>query len=138
MGPAPASPLPVAQFAVSPVQPRVGQQVSLRSFSYDPDGSIVSQRWDLNGDGQFEDKVSGKTAFTVFAKAAERLVRLQVRDSEGGVQTETQTIVVKPQAGSSLSLINPFPVTRLAGSVYQRGVRIRILDLRTPPRGGWS
>jgi PKD repeat protein len=134
VGPAPASPLPVAQFAVSPVKPRVGQQVSLRSFSYDVDGSIVSQRWDLNGDGQFEDNVSGKTAFTVFAKAGKRLVRLQVRDSEGGVQTKTQTIVVKPQARSSLSLINPFPVTRLAGSVYQRGVRIRILEVQTPPR----
>jgi PKD repeat protein len=134
VGPAPASPLPVAQFAVSPVQPRVGQQVSLRSFSYDVVGSIVSHRWDLDGDGEFEDNINGRTAFTVFAKAGTRIVRLQVRDSEGGVQTETQTIIVKPQAGSSLSLINPFPVTRLAGSVYQRGVRIRILEVRTPPR----
>jgi PKD repeat protein len=134
VGPAPASPLPVAQFAVSPLQPRVGQQVSLRSFSYDPDGSIVSHRWDLDGDGEFEDNINGKTAFTVFAKAGTRIVRLQVRDSDGGVQTETQEIVVKPAAVAAVSLINPFPVTRLAGSVYQSGVRVRILEVRTPPR----
>jgi PKD repeat protein len=132
--PAPASPLPVAQFAVSPVRPRVGQQVSLRSFSYDVDGSIVSHRWDLDGDGEFEDNISGRTAFTVFARAGTRIVRLQVRDSDGGVQTETQEILVKRQAVSNPSLINPFPVTRLAGSVYQRGVRVRILEVRTPPR----
>jgi PKD repeat protein len=134
VGPAPASPLPVAQFAVSPVKPRVGEQVSLRSFSYDVDGSIVSHRWDLDGDGEFEDNISGRTAFTVFAKAGKRIVRLQVRDSDGGVQTETREILVKRQAVSNPSLINPFPVTRLAGSVYQRGVRVRILEVRTPPR----
>ena len=33
-----------------------------------------------------------------------------------------------------MSLINPFPVARLAGSVYPRGVRVRILEVRTPPR----
>jgi PKD repeat protein len=134
IGPAPASPLPVAQFAVSPLRPRVGEQVSLRSFSYDPDGTIVSQRWDLDGDGDFEENFTGKTAFTVFPKAGERIVRLEVRDSSGGVQTETQNITVTPQPARSVSLINPFPVARLAGSVYPRGVRVRILEVRTPPR----
>ena len=134
IGPAPASPLPVAQFAVSPLRPRVGEQVSLRSFSYDPDGSIVSQRWDLDGDGDFEENFTGKTAFTVFPKAGERIVRLEVRDSSGGVQTETQNITVTPQQARSVALINPFPVARLAGSVYPRGVRVRILEVRTPPR----
>ncbi|MDP9143313.1 MAG: PKD domain-containing protein [Actinomycetota bacterium] len=134
IGPAPASPLPVAQFAVSPLRPRVGEQVSLRSFSYDPGGTIVSQRWDLDGDGDFEENFTGKTAFTVFPKAGERIVRLEVRDSDGGVQTETQNITVTPQPARSVSLINPFPVARLAGSVYPRGVRVRILEVRTPPR----
>ena len=124
----------MAQFAVSPLRPRVGEQVSLRSFSYDPDGTIVSQRWDLDGDGDFEENFTGKTAFTVFPKAGERIVRLEVRDSSGGVQTETQNITVTPQPARSVSLINPFPVARLAGSVYPRGVQVRILEVRTPPR----
>jgi hypothetical protein len=70
----------------------------------------------------------------VFGKAGTRIVRLQVRDSDGGVQTETQEVIVKRQAASDPALINPFPVTRLAGSVYPRGVRVRILEVRTPPR----
>jgi PKD repeat protein len=139
VGPAPADPLPVAQFAVSPVEPEVGEQVSLRSFSYDPNGDVASQRWDLDGDGDFDENVHGKTAFTVFSEKGERIVRLEVRDSKGGVQTETQTIVVKPQSDdmftpSGLALMNPFPVVRLAGSVYPRGVRVRTLEAKAPKR----
>jgi PKD repeat protein len=139
VGPAPADPLPVAQFAVSPVEPEVGEQVALRSFSYDPNGDLSSQRWDLDGDGDFDEDVHGKTAFTVFSTAGERIVRLEARDSRGGVQTETQTIVVKPQSddmftSSGLKLMNPFPVVRLAGSVYPRGVRVRTLEAKAPRR----
>lgn len=128
----PANKLPVAQFAVSPLRPQVGEQVSLRSFSYDPDGSIVSQRWDLDGDGDFDENINGPTAFTVFSERGERIVRLQVRDSSGAVQTETQNIDVRRRPASPVALINPFPVARLAGSVYPRGVRVTILEVRTP------
>jgi PKD repeat protein len=139
VAPAPADPLPVAQFAVSPTEPEVGEQVSLRSFSYDPNGEVSSQRWDLDGDGDFDENVHGRTAFTVFSQAGERIVRLEVRDSRGGVQTETETIVVKPQSedvftSSGLKLMNPFPVVRLAGSVYPRGVRVRTLEAKAPRR----
>jgi hypothetical protein len=139
VGPAPADPLPVAQFAVSPAGPEVGEQVALRSFSYDPNGNLSSQRWDLDGDGDFDEGVNGKTAFTVFSTAGERIVRLEARDSRGGVQTETQTIVVKPQSddvftSSGLKLMNPFPVVRLAGSVYPGGVRVRTLEAKVPRR----
>jgi PKD repeat protein len=139
VAPGPADPLPVAQFAVSPAEPEVGEQVSLRSFSYDPNGEVSSQRWDLDGDGDFDENVHGRTAFTVFSQAGERIVRLEVRDSRGGVQTETETIVVKPQSedvftSSGLKLMNPFPVVRLAGSVYPRGVRVRTLEAKAPRR----
>jgi PKD repeat protein len=127
-----ANRLPVAQFAVSPLRPRVGEQVALRSFSYDTDGSIVVQRWDLDGDGDFDENVNGNSAFTTFSEAGERIVRLEVRDSSGGVQTETQNITVRSRPAAPVSLINPFPVARLAGSVYPRGVRVRLLEVRTP------
>ena len=126
--------LPVAQFSISPLRPVVGRQVSLRSFSYDPDGSIVAQRWDLDGDGDFDENINGPTAFTVFPKRGERLVRLQVRDSGGAVQTETLNVNVRPRPASAVALINPFPVARLAGSVYPGGVRVRILEVRTPAK----
>jgi hypothetical protein len=35
---------------------------------------------------------------------------------------------------SGLKLMNPFPVVRLAGSVYPRGVRVRTLEAKAPRR----
>jgi PKD repeat protein len=134
-----ANRLPVAQFSVSDVEPEVGHQVALRSFSYDPDGTITAQRWDLDGDGDFDENATGPTAFTVFSAAGPRIVRLEVRDSSGAVQTETQAITVKPRnvapvTASGLSLLNPFPIVRLAGSVYPRGVKVRLLEAKAPRR----
>jgi hypothetical protein len=134
-----ANRLPVAQFSVSDVEPEVGQQISLRSFSYDPDGTITAQRWDLDGDGDFDENATGPTAFTVFSAAGPRIVRLEVRDSSGAVQTERQAITVKPRnvapvTASGLSLLNPFPIVRLAGSVYPRGVKVRLLEAKAPRR----
>jgi PKD repeat protein len=134
-----ANRLPVAQFSVSDVEPEVGQQIALRSFSYDPDGTITAQRWDLDGDGDFDEDVTGPTAFTVFSAAGPRIVRLEVRDSDGAVQTERQAITVKPRSVapvtvSGLSLMNPFPIVRLAGSVYPRGVKVRLLEAKAPRR----
>lgn len=134
-----ANRLPVAQFSVSDLEPEVGEQIALRSFSYDPDGAITAQRWDLDGDGDFDENVTGPTAFTVFSAAGPRIVRLEVRDSSGAVQTERQPITVKPRSvapvtGSRLSIMNPFPIVRLAGSVYPRGVKVRILEAKAPRR----
>ena len=130
---------PVARFSVSPTAPVVGEEVFLQSFSYDPDGAVVSQRWDLDGDGDFEENVNDKTALRGFTQAGERIVRLEVRDSDGGVHTETQTITVKRRrvgtfAPAGLSLMSPFPVVRLAGSVYPRGVKVHALEAKTPRR----
>jgi hypothetical protein len=129
---------PVARFSASPAAPVVGQEVFLQSFSYDPDGAVVSQRWDLDGDGDFKERANGQTAFTIFTRAGERIVRLEVRDSDGGVQTETQTITVKrrsiaPLTSAGLALMNPFPVVRLAGSLYPRGVKVRALEAKKAP-----
>jgi hypothetical protein len=134
-----ANRLPVAQFSVSDVEPEVGQQIALRSFSYDPDGTITAQRWDLDGDGDFDEDVTGPSAFTVFSAAGPRIVQLEVRDSSGAVQTERHAITVKPRSVapvtvSGLSLMNPFPLVRLAGSAYPRGVRVRILEAKAPRR----
>ena len=134
-----ANRLPVAQFSISDFEPEAGQQISLRSFSYDPDGSITGHRWDLDGDGDFDENATGPTAFTVFSAAGARIVRLEVRDSGGAVQTERQAITVKPRSVapvtvSGLSLMYPFPIVRLAGSVYPRGVKVRLLEAKAPRR----
>jgi PKD repeat protein len=129
---------PVVRFSASPAAPVVGQEVFLQSFSYDPDGAVVSQRWDLDGDGDFKESANGQTAFTIFTRAGEHFVRLEVRDSDGGLQTETQTITVKrrsiaPLTPAGLALMNPFPVVRLAGSLYPRGVKVRALEAKKAP-----
>jgi PKD repeat protein len=133
VSPPPANRLPVAQFSVSDLEPAVGQQISLRSFSYDPDGSITAQRWDLDGDGRFDENVTGPTAFTAFLHPGPKILRLRVEDSGGGFQTQTVNLTVTKRAASP-SLMYPFPVIRLAGSVIARGARVRTLEVRAPRR----
>jgi PKD repeat protein len=133
VSPTRANRLPVVQFSVSDLDPEVGQQISLRSFSYDPDGSISAQRWDLDGDGDFDENVTGATAFTTFLRAGPKILRLRVEDSGGGFQTQTVNLTVTKRAASPL-LIYPFPVIRLAGSVIARGARVRTLEVRAPRR----
>jgi PKD repeat protein len=128
--PPPANRLPVAQFAVSDRTPAVGQRIALRSFSYDPDGNLTAQRWDIDGDGDFDENVTGATAATRFRRAGSRIVRLRVEDSRGGVQTETVNIRVRRRS----VLMYPFPVVSLAGSVSDGGARVRTLEVRAPRR----
>jgi PKD repeat protein len=126
--------LPVAQFSISDLEPEVGQQISLRSFSYDPDGTVTAQRWDLDGDGDFDENATGRTAFTTFLQAGPKILRLRVDDSSGAFQTETVNITVKKRPRSTPSLMNPFPVIRFAGTVTARGARVRTLEVRAPRR----
>ena len=52
---------PVAAFAFAPSAPAVGEAVLFSSQSRDPDGVVVAQAWDLDGDGAFDD-ATGATA----------------------------------------------------------------------------
>ena len=137
VAPAPPNKLPVVSIAVSPKRPTVGEQTSFQSFAYDPDGSVAAQRWDLDGDGDFDEDVTGPTAFTTFTTPGKRVVRLQVRDNEGALQTATVDVDVQPAAvvrPSALGLLTPFPIVRLAGSVVARGTHVRLLEVRAPRR----
>ena len=135
VAPPPGNALPVARFSVSDTNPVVGQQVSFESFSYDSDGSIVSQTWDLDGDGDFDENVDGRNAFATFSSPGQKNVRLQVRDSSGGVQTETREITVRALSLSKrLAFLTPFPVVRYTGSYYPAGARLDLLEVKGPPR----
>ena len=114
-----------------------GPATSFQSFAYDPDGSVAAQRWDLDGDGDFDEDVTGPSAFTTFTTPGERVVRLQVRDNEGALQTATVDVDVRPAEvvrPSALGLLTPFPIIRLAGSVAVRGTHVRLLEVRAPRR----
>ena len=57
---APPTP-PVASFTISSAAPVANQPVQFTSTSRDPDGTIMEQVWDLNGDGNY-DNGGGPTA----------------------------------------------------------------------------
>lgn len=91
--PPPANVAPVADFTASPALPNAGQRITLTSTSSDADGTIALQRWDLNGDGRFQES-SGTTATWVFSRAGAHTIGLRVRDNAGAETTVTHAITV--------------------------------------------
>ncbi|MBL8819739.1 MAG: aryl-sulfate sulfotransferase [Planctomyces sp.] len=60
--------------------------------SYDPDGSIASYAWDLDGDGQFDDATGVKAEY-FGARAGQFRVSVRVTDDHGLTATDTADIV---------------------------------------------
>src|SRR4051794_8307620 len=84
---------PVASFTYAPLKPIEGDTVTFTSTSSDADGTIVSQAWDLNGDGAYGD-ATGATATRKFTTPGSNPVGLRVTDDKGAVTTVTATVVV--------------------------------------------
>ena len=64
-------------------------------YSSDPDGTITNYRWDLDGNGTFEE--NGKTKYYKYAfydKAGFYDVGVQVTDNDGATDTDTTPITV--------------------------------------------
>jgi hypothetical protein len=127
----PATP-PVAAFTAVPLNPYVGEQVTLTSYSHDETGPIATQSWDLNGDGRFDD-ASGPVAFVTFSAPGPHTVSLRVTDVGGLSNVQFQTITVRLRS-SPPALMSPFPVVRMVGRVTGRGARITLLSVRGPRR----
>jgi len=90
---------PVAAFSYSPLSPIAGQAVQFNAqASYDPDGSIVSYLWDLDGNGVND--LSGPVVQIVYQSVGAALVRLTVIDNDGLSATTTQPVVVSTQGGT--------------------------------------
>lgn len=119
---------PVPAFTYAPSSPLVGERVTFASISADPDGPIVSQAWDLDADGVFDDG-TGPTAAWTFAEAGDHLVRLQVTDRDGAVAVAQATI---PVAERPAALLRPFPIVRMTASLTSRGTRIHELVVNAP------
>ncbi len=84
---------PVAAFTYSPLTPTIGQPILLNAqSSYDPDGTIVSYLWDLDGNGT--DDLSGSLGQVTYQSIGTVLVRLTVIDNDGLSSTTTQPIAV--------------------------------------------
>jgi len=84
---------PVAAFTYSPQTPAVGQSILLNAqSSFDPDGTIVSYLWDLDGNGT--DDMSGSLGQVTYQSVGTVFVRLTVIDNDGLSSSVTQPIVV--------------------------------------------
>jgi YD repeat-containing protein len=102
---------PRASLSASPNPALTGQAVTFdASGSSDPDGSITSYEWDLDGDGSFE--LSTNTvpnASRTYASVATIETRLRVTDNEGysSVTTRVVTINNRPPVASFTATPNP-------------------------------
>ena len=132
---------PVASFTIAPAAPVANQPVLFTSTSGDPDGTLVEQVWDLNGDGNY-DNGGGSTASRSFADAGSYVVGLRVTDNAGLVSFDSHILAVAPvpgapaptQTSGGLRLLSPFPVVRLTGRITGRGTRVRLLRVKAPVR----
>ena len=90
---------PVAAFTYSPLTPVVGQSILLNAqSSYDPDGTIASYLWDLDGNGT--DDMTGSLGQVTYQSVGTVFVRLTVIDNAGLSSTVTQPIVVSSGGGA--------------------------------------
>jgi hypothetical protein len=91
--PPPANAPPVAGFVVDPGVPIAGQPITFSSTAVDADGTIAAERWDLNGDGRFND-ASGPTVTWEFTQPGAHIVRMRVQDNAGATSTYATTVIV--------------------------------------------
>ncbi|HEY5044408.1 MAG TPA: PKD domain-containing protein [Solirubrobacteraceae bacterium] len=118
---------PVASFAWFPTAPHTGEPVSLVSSSTDVSSPITSFAWDTAGNGTFQ---AGKPVIsTSFSTPGSHVVRLRVTDANGLSSIVAETVVVIPPP---LTLMQPFPIVRIAGSDSSSGVKLSLLTVQAP------
>lgn len=133
---------PEASFVFFPAGPSVGELITFVSTSTDQDSPIPASalRWDLNGDGVFDD-AEGPSATTSYTVAGTYTISLRIATNTTDVATLVLNVGAPGVPGTSvgqraLSLMSPFPVVRITGRVSRRGARIRRLTIDAQPGTG--
>ena len=89
---------PTATFTAVPGAPVVREQLVFSSTAADPDGPIVKQEWDLDGDGAFDDAHRRDGAARVRPRSGTHPVALRVTDRDGAAGlSDGQSIIVSPR-----------------------------------------
>jgi hypothetical protein len=122
-----APPPPAASFSWFPVSPEVGESVSLVSSSTDLESPITAFAWALGGTVPF---TAGRpTLTTSFTTPGAHVVRLRVTDAAGRSSEAARTIAVRHHRAT---LMQPFPIVRIAGRQTSRGARLTLLTVTAP------
>jgi hypothetical protein len=121
---------PVASFRWFPPVPATGETVSLVSTASDATGAITALAWALSSTGPFQP--GGAVITTSFSAPGAHVVRLLVTNAYGLSSAATETISV---VGPKTSLMQPYPVVRLAGSQTRSGIKLRLLVVQQVPAG---
>jgi PKD domain len=130
---------PLASFRWSPTVPHANEPISFASTASDPDGKVVEQAWDLDGDGKY-DNGGGATALRSYLTPGTYLIGLRVTDNDGSVSFVSLPIAIAGGAAGSVTsnqkpgprLMNPFPIVRIAGRFVPGGARIKLLVVDAP------
>jgi hypothetical protein len=140
--PPPPNQPPTAAFAALPTSPLPGDEVTVVSYSEDPDGGISALAWDLDDDGSFDDGTKPVETHK-FAAPGPKTITLRVTDNDGAISTGSLTLTVR-QPGAPVAtptpmstallpkLLTPFPVVTVSGRVRPTGTKIDLLAVRAP------
>ena len=118
---------PSAHFGWFPAAPRAGEAVSLVSTSTAGSSPLAGFAWALDTEAAFVP--AGPAMVTKFTTVGAHVVRLRVTDAAGQSSVVGETIVVRHAAAT---LLQPFPIVRIAGSESFGGARISLLSVQTP------
>lgn len=117
---------PSAAFTWLPVDPHVGQQVSLLSTSTVGSSALSSYAWQIDG-GPFS--IGPLARSVTFSTPGGHLVALRVTDAGGRSSLVSNTI---PVSSREVTLMQPFPVVHVAGSYSHNGATLRMLSVQAP------
>jgi PKD repeat protein len=119
---------PTAAFTVVPDHPVAGEGVVLTSTAFDPDGPIITQLWDLDGDGAFDDH-NGEAALYSWPKAGTYPVALRVTDRDGAAAVSRVSVVVDKKRAKQFSRT---PLVRVISNPTSTGAHLALLTVSAP------
>jgi hypothetical protein len=119
---------PIASFSFTPSTPLADDVVNFAAAASDPDGSVATIGWDLNGDGVFTD-ATGPVASRAFAAPGAYTVAMAVTDSSGATTVASGAVAVAPRPPT---MLQPFPIVRLTTRGTRRGARVLRLGVVAP------
>lgn len=122
---------PVAHLTAEPVEAYTGQEVNYdASESYDPDGDIVSYRWDFDGDGVTDTTTTTATTTHTYDTAGSYIASVTVEDNDGATATASLEEAVGVEAPEVLGEIafggrpEGEPAQTYSGSIVLRNSQI--------------